>query len=198
MNNLVAIIKRKGLLESVWYGHCCIWQSVLTKIKVYWLQIRGYDIDPSVVLRGRNIFFQSNKKAIQIDKNCEIGVGVKLCAGFNGSIRIDKGVGIYDYTMIDVHSKLEIGENTLIAPFCYITDYDHVTKDRDKPIKVQGYKSAVIEIGKNVWIGAKTVILKGVTIGNNSVVGAGSVVTRDVPANSVAVGSPARVIKNRK
>lgn len=193
--DLLEVIRRKGIVETFFHGINSALGMILSKINIFWLQIRAYDIDSSVNLRGNNLFFQSRKNSIKINKNCEIGYGVKLYAGFEGKIEIKNNVCIFDYTIIDVHNKLEIGENCLVAPFCYIGDYDHVLKDSNLPILDQGYVSKPIRIGANVWIGARSIILKGVTIGDNTVIGAGSVVTRDIPSNSVAVGNSARVIK---
>lgn len=188
-------IRRKGLIETCLLCINSLLGVVITKVKIFWLRIRGYDIDFSVCLRGSNTFFQSRKNSIKVGKGSVIGLNVKLSSGFGGLIVVKNRVGIFDYTIIDIHSRLEIGENTLISPFCYITDYDHVLRDKNIPIIKQGYKTFPIKIGKNVWLGAKVIVLKGVTIGDNTIIGAGSVVTHDIPANCVAVGVPARVIK---
>ena len=91
---------------------------------------------------------------------------------------------------------ISIGRDTLIGEFVTIRDANHGI-DPDKPIRQQPHRTAAIEIGKDVWIGRGAVILPGVKIGDGSVVGANSVVTRSLEAGVVAVGSPARVIKNR-
>ncbi len=195
MGALIQIIKRKGFIESVYQGLLSLTGYTLSKLAVIWLNIRGYDIDFSVGLGGKNSFFQSNKNAISIGKNSSVGFGVKLSAGFGGRIDISENVAVFDYTIIDIHSQLTIGKNTLIAPFCYITDYDHVVKDENKPIIKQGYVNKPIVIGRNVWLGTHVIVLKGVTIGDNTIIGAGSIVTSDIPPNSIAVGNPARVIK---
>jgi len=73
----------------------------------------------------------------------------------------------------------------------------HVFDNIEKPIIEQGVKSSDIIIGNNVWIGHGAYIMPGVKIGDNSIVGAKAVVTKDIPAGSIAVGVPARVIKTR-
>lgn len=90
---------------------------------------------------------------------------------------------------IDVH----IGEHVMIAPNVTITPTGHpVDPDLRKP----GTQFSIpVRIGNNVWIGSNVVILPGVTIGDNSVIGAGSVVTHDIPKNVVAVGNPCRVLR---
>ena len=70
-------------------------------------------------------------------------------------------------------------------------------RDPDRPMRAQGYTTAPIIIGDDVWLGAKSVVLKGVSIGHGAVVGAGSVVTRSLPSGAIAVGAPARVVASR-
>ena len=90
----------------------------------------------------------------------------------------------------DSHAWLiEIGDNVTLAPRVHILAHDASTK------KFLGYtKIGRVTIGNNVFVGAETVVLPGVTIGNNVVIGANSTVTHDIPDNTVAVGSPARVL----
>ncbi|MBF6555709.1 MAG: hypothetical protein IVW52_05960 [Acidimicrobiales bacterium] len=78
-----------------------------------------------------------------------------------------------------------------------IRDHDHAFSSTDVSIVDQGRETAPIRIGDNVWIGGKATITKGVSIGSNSVIGAHAVVVRDLPADCVAVGIPARVIRHR-
>lgn len=93
--------------------------------------------------------------------------------------------------------KIEIGNHCLFADSVHLYDHDHRFDRLDILIKDQGYTTAPIKIGNNVWLGAKVTVLKGVTIGDGVVVGANSVVTSDLPANSVCGGIPAKVIKIR-
>ena len=91
-----------------------------------------------------------------------------------------------------------IGDNTIIGSGCLITDTDShpiLAAERNLPGWPNYTKSKPIVIGKNVFIGARSIVLKGVTIGDGAVVGAGSVVTKDVPANTIVAGNPAKVIK---
>jgi acetyltransferase-like isoleucine patch superfamily enzyme len=78
-----------------------------------------------------------------------------------------------------------------------IRDHNHRFDKLDVPVRLQGMTSAPVRIGRNVWIGGKATITKGVSIGDNAVIGANAVVTHDIPANAIAVGVPARVIKYR-
>lgn len=96
-----------------------------------------------------------------------------------------------------IRGKVHIGKDCSIAPNCMIVGANHCFDKIDVNIKQQGgsYKGIVIQ--PNVWIGANTVVLDGVTIGTGSVIGAGSVVTKSIPPYSIAVGNPCRVIKTR-
>jgi acetyltransferase-like isoleucine patch superfamily enzyme len=195
MEKAVNIIRKKGAIEVVVSTIALVLFHILSKIKIIWLKTRSYNIHFNTDIDISSRFFSSNKGAIEIEEKCFIGRNVDITAGRDGQILIHKRTNINQRTIIDIHNKLEIGENSLIAPDCYICDYDHRYDNSQKAIRDQGYKSAPIVIGNNVWVGAKCIILKNVTIGNNVVIGAGSVVTKDIPDNVVVAGLPVRVIK---
>jgi acetyltransferase-like isoleucine patch superfamily enzyme len=77
-------------------------------------------------------------------------------------------------------------------------DFDHNVSEVERPIRLQGIYKRDVEVGSNVWVGYGACVLRGVRVGDNSIVGTNSVVTRDVPANSVVGGVPARVIRTRE
>jgi acetyltransferase-like isoleucine patch superfamily enzyme len=86
--------------------------------------------------------------------------------------------------------SIHIGDNTMLAERCLITDADW----HDAYHRIYPGKKGPVRIGRNVWLGDSVTVCKGVTIGDNSIVGAASVVTRDIPPNSIAAGNPARVV----
>jgi acetyltransferase-like isoleucine patch superfamily enzyme len=92
---------------------------------------------------------------------------------------------------------IRIGDNVIIGPNCVLRAADHIYSDITKAIKFQGHRGGHIIIEDNCWLGANVVVLKDVTIGKGSIIGAGAVVTRDIPPNSIAVGVPARVMRSR-
>lgn len=96
---------------------------------------------------------------------------------------------------IAVGSSVEIGEDCLVGEMTSIRDHDHDFSSHARPVREQGSNVAPVAIGSNVWLGARVTVTKGVTIGDNAVVGAGAVVTHDIPGNSLAVGVPARVVR---
>jgi len=92
---------------------------------------------------------------------------------------------------------LTFGENCLVGPMCIFRTSNHRFESLSIPIQLQGHVSGDIYIGNDVWIGSHVVVLPGVSIGNSVVIGANSVVTKDIPDYGVAVGSPAMVIRFR-
>ena len=138
--------------------------------------------------------------SIRIGKGVCIWQHARLIAhnGDDGTIKIDIGDGasIHPYAHISAIRSVRIGKGALFASNVYISDHDHDWRDPDDPpISNARVLAAPVDIGPNVWLGERVCVLRGVTIGEGSIVGAGSVVTKDIPARCIAVGAPARVIR---
>jgi acetyltransferase-like isoleucine patch superfamily enzyme len=122
--------------------------------------------------------------------------GVWITAPREARIRIGAGSFLNLGVMVAAQELVEIGEHCMLANGCFVTDANHRHDDLQKPITWQGFESkGPTRIADNCWLGANVVVTSGVTIGERSVIGANSVVTRDVEPFSVAAGIPARVIK---
>lgn len=111
-------------------------------------------------------------------------------------IRIGREVFIGFHSELDVTHQLWIGDHVLIAPGCFITDHGH-RHAAGSLIADQGCDHGPVRIEDDVWLGAKVVVLPGITIGRGAVVAAGAVVTRDVEPMSIVAGVPARKIGAR-
>lgn len=98
---------------------------------------------------------------------------------------------------INTYLDIEVGDASIFADWIYITDFDHRVDRLDIPIKDQGIVTSPTRIGRDVWVGEKASVLRGVDVGDGSVVGSHAVVTRDIPPFSIAVGVPARVVRSR-
>jgi acetyltransferase-like isoleucine patch superfamily enzyme len=99
---------------------------------------------------------------------------------------------------ISAYQHVRIGEQCVIADRAMFIDFDHGVVEVERPIRKQGIYKRDVVVGSNVWIGYGACILRGVSIGDNAIVGTNSVVTKDVPANAVVAGIPARVIRMRE
>ena len=118
--------------------------------------------------------------------------------GNNATIKIGKNCYISQEVIINSRYLIEIGKNVLIGYQVMMMDYDGHTivySDGQKQDSRSKKKTSII-IGDNVWIGARVTILKGVTIGSGTIIGANSCVVSDIPPNTIAVGNPAKVIKD--
>jgi acetyltransferase-like isoleucine patch superfamily enzyme len=145
------------------------------------------------------IYIADGRGRVVLDEGVYLYRGSILEVVKGGEIRIGSGTHIQPYCVLNsVIGKLDIGRNVQIAAHCGFFPYRHRIDDVDVPIQEQGFASkGGIVIDDDVWIGTGVKVMDGVHIGRGSVVGAGAVVTRDVPSYSVAVGNPARVVRRR-
>jgi acetyltransferase-like isoleucine patch superfamily enzyme len=114
-----------------------------------------------------------------------------------GTLRIGDKVVFGKDNTVNCFLDVEFGEATIVADWVYVTDFDHVFDDVTVPIKDQGIVKSPVRIGPDVWLGTKATVLRGTTIGRGCVVAANAVVSSDLPPYSVAVGAPARVVRDR-
>lgn len=138
--------------------------------------------------------------AIHLGENCTVGHGAMI----QGNVAIGDDCSLQAYSILTGYGTIEsptglisIGNGVRIASHCMMIAANHVFDDPNAPIHNQGLQHAPITIEDNVWIGGRVNVTAGVTIGHGSIIGAGSVVTRSIPAMSIAVGAPARVIRQR-
>jgi acetyltransferase-like isoleucine patch superfamily enzyme len=126
-----------------------------------------------------------------------LGDGTKVRC-HEGRVEIGAKTVIGQECTISAYRRVRIGEQCVIADRAMFIDFDHGVVEVERPIRLQGIYKRDVEVGSNVWIGYGACILRGVRVGDNSIVGTNSVVTRDVPANAVVAGIPARVIRMRE
>lgn len=134
---------------------------------------------------------------ISIGKKCSIHENVKILVNKEGKINIGNNTLISTNCNINAGvGKITIGDNVMIAANSYIINNDHEIYQNLSP-KLSGHITRNIIIEDNVWIGANCVILKGVKIGEGAIIGAGSIVTKDIKPYSINVGNPCKMIKFR-
>ena len=141
---------------------------------------------------------QEKRQALMKEMFAELGKGVYIEPPFHanwGGAHCHFGDYVYanfNLTCVD-DTHIYVGENTMLGPNVVLATAGHPILPE---LREKGYQyNMPIHIGKNCWLGAGVIVLPGVTIGDHSVIGAGSIVTRDIPANVVAVGNPCRVLR---
>jgi acetyltransferase-like isoleucine patch superfamily enzyme len=147
---------------------------------------------------GRDLQIQIGRRGrIRFGRFVWIGDGTKIRCHEGEVVIGDKTVLGQDCT-ISAYKRVRIGEQCVVADRAMFIDFDHGVTEVERPIRVQGIYKRDLEVGSNVWIGYGACFLRGARVGDNSIIGTNSVVTRDVPANAVAGGVPARVIRMRE
>jgi acetyltransferase-like isoleucine patch superfamily enzyme len=160
------------------------------------LRARGARVGRKVRLAARCVV--ERPWCLELGERCQLEhqVFIKATAD-TARIRLGRGVFVGFSSEFDVSDELTIGDGVLIAPGCFITDHSH-RHDANEPIAAQGTVRSFVRIEDDVWLGTRSVILPGVTIGRGAIVGAGAVVNRDVSPFSIVAGVPARVIGARR
>jgi acetyltransferase-like isoleucine patch superfamily enzyme len=173
-------------------------QGIQSRWRNLYYRMLGVRLGGYVWMRGIEIPRNYHEIDIAAGASLDRGV-VLLCSGAStGACKIRIGARAYlnRGAILDASQSVEIGTDCAIGPVCYITDHDH-GQDAALPPLGQPLVTAPTRLGQGVWLGAHVIVLKGVTIGDGAVIGAGSVVTKDIPAEAVAVGAPARVVRFR-
>jgi acetyltransferase-like isoleucine patch superfamily enzyme len=182
--------RRNGML-NLKYGRLAL--------RLGWLKLR---------FRGR----------LETDGPCFVGPGVTFEIGRDATLRLGRWSWIGHGSKIRIHEgEASIGAKTVMGQECTISafqhvsigrecivadrvmliDFDHGVVEVERPIRLQGIYKRDVSVGHNCWIGYGACILRGVTVGDNSIVGTNTVVTKDVAPNSVVAGAPARVLRKR-
>ncbi len=152
-------------------------------------------IDDNAVLDAKG---DSDSSFIRCGDEAEISRNAILACKGAGSIALGNFVSIGRNALLSARAPLRIGDNCSIGPYACILASGHDWSDPETPILIQDRDVGEIVIGNNVWIGAHATVLDGVTIGDNSVIGVGAVVTHDIPPYRIAAGAPARVVRIRE
>jgi acetyltransferase-like isoleucine patch superfamily enzyme len=166
----------------------------------WWLKLR---------FRGRlvtdGLCFVCPRVRITIGRGAKLHLGRWSWIGHDCKIRVHEGevfLGaksvVGQECTISAFQHVSIGRECIIADRTMFIDFDHGMVEVERPIRLQGIYKRDVRIGHNVWIGYGACVLRGVTVGNNSVLGTNAVVVDDVPPNAVVGGVPARIIRYRE
>jgi acetyltransferase-like isoleucine patch superfamily enzyme len=147
---------------------------------------------------GPGVVLEIGKTAeVSLGRWCWIGHGTKIRC-HEGRVSIGAKTVMGQECTISAFQNISIGRECVIADRVMLIDFDHGVVEVERPIRHQGIYKRDTRVGNNVWIGYGACILRGVTVGDNAIIGTSAVVTKDVPPNAVVAGVPAKVIRMRK
>ncbi len=166
------------------------WRRLLTRAGWRWRTdgplFLGSGLELQIARRGR----------VEFGRFVWLGQGTKIRC-HEGVVEIGAKTVLGQECTISAYRRVRIGEQCVIADRAMFIDFDHGVVEVERSIREQGIYMREVEVGSNVWIGYGACVLRGVRVGDNSIVGTNSVVTKDVPANAVVAGVPARIVRMR-
>src|SRR5829696_486633 len=164
-----------------------------------WLKLRwrGRLETDGLCFIGPGVTFEIGKDArVRLGRWCWIGHGSKIRA-HEGVVEIGAKSVMGQECTISSFQRVSIGRECILADRVMLIDFDHGVVEVERPIREQGIYKRDVTVGHNCWIGYGAAILRGTTVGDNCILGTYTVVTKDIPPNSVAVGLPAKVVRKR-
>ena len=193
MFRLLRFLRRNDMLNWRYarLGWRYLWRRFLTPAGWRW------ETDGPVFF-GKRLQLQIAKRAtVRFGRFSWIGDGTKIRC-HEGVVEIGEKTVMGQECTISAYKRVRIGEQCVIADRAMFIDFDHGVVEVERPIRVQGIYKRDCIVGSNVWIGYGACFLRGIRVGDNAIVGTNSVVTKDVPANAVVGGVPAKVIRMRE
>lgn len=187
---LLAFARRNGMLTPKYLRLALRWA---------WLKLRwGRRLQTDgLCFVGPGVTFEIGRGAVlRLGRWSWIGHGCKLRV-HEGEAEIGAKTVLGQECTISAFQHVSIGRECILADRVMLIDFDHGVVEVDRPIREQGIYKRDVRVGHNCWLGYGACILRGVTVGDNAIVGTSAVVTREVPENAVVAGIPARVLRMR-
>ena len=176
------------------------WRYAVLIARLAWLKLRfrGRLRTDGLAFVGPGVKFEIGRDAVvHLGRWSWIGHGCKIRA-HEGEVRIGAKTVLGQECTISAFQHVSIGRECIVADRAMLIDFDHGVVETERPIREQGIYKRDVRLGNNVWVGYGACFLRGVTVGDNTVVGTYAVVTRDVPDNAVVAGVPARRLRMRE
>ena len=188
---LIRFLRRKGMLNAK-YGR------LIARLGCWKLRLRRRLLLDGLAFIGPGCSLEVGPRAtLELGRWSWVGHGCKI-RSHEGAVSIGAKTVLGQECTISSFQHVSIGRECVIADRVMLIDFDHGMVEVERPIRLQGIYKRDVRVGNNVWIGYGACVLRGVTVGDNAVIGTNAVVTRDVPANAVVGGVPARVIRMRE
>jgi acetyltransferase-like isoleucine patch superfamily enzyme len=180
-------------------NHMLSWGYAYLLLRLAWFKLRFRSR-----LQVDGVAFICPGVTFEIGRNATLRLGRWSWVGNGSKIRVHEGeVSIGAKTVmgqectISAFQRVSIGRECILADRVMLIDFDHGVVEVERPIREQGIYKRDVRVGHNCWVGYGACVLRGCTIGDNSILGTYAVVTKDLPENSVAAGVPAKVIRKR-
>ena len=188
---MVRFMRRHGMLNLPY-------ARLLARLAWLKLRFRGRLVTDGIAFVGPGVKLQIGPDAkVVLGRWSWIGHGTKIRA-HEGEVRIGAKTVLGQECTISSFQHVSIGRECIVADRVMMIDFDHGAAEVERPVRHQGIYKRDVRVGHNVWVGYGACFLRGVTVGDNTIIGTHSVVTRDVPDNAVVGGVPARVVRMRK
>lgn len=188
---MARFMRRHGMLNLSY-------ARLLARLAWLKLRFRGRLITDGIAFVGPGVKLEIGPDAqVVLGRWSWIGHGTKIRA-HEGEVRIGAKTVLGQECTISSFQHVSIGRECIVADRVMLIDFDHGVVEVERPVRHQGIYKRDVRVGHNVWVGYGACFLRGVTVGDNTIVGTYSVVTRDVPDNAVVGGAPARVVRMRE
>jgi len=188
--HLLRFLRAHGMLNPRYLG-------LFLRLARLKLRFRGRLQTDGLAFVGPGVTMEIGPRArVVLGRWSWLGHGCKLRV-HEGELRIGAKTVLGQECTISAYQHVSIGRECIVADRVMLIDFDHGTVETERPIRDQGIYKRDVRVGHNVWIGYGACLLRGVSVGDNAVIGTNSVVARDVSANSVVGGVPARVLRMR-
>jgi acetyltransferase-like isoleucine patch superfamily enzyme len=187
---LLRFMRRNGMLNRHYATLIARWAW----LKLRW---RGRLRTDGLCFVCRGVTFEIGRDArVVLGRWSWLGHGTKVRA-HEGEVEIGAKTVLGQECTISAYQHVSIGRECIVADRVMIIDFDHGAVEVERPVRLQGIYKRDVRVGHNVWLGYGACVLRGVTIGDNAIVGTNAVVTKDVEPNAVVGGAPARVLRMR-
>jgi len=188
-----------ALLRFLHTHRMLTWGYAKLALRLVWLKLRfGRRLrTDGIAFVGPGVKFEIGREAtVRLGRWSWIGHGCKIRA-HEGEVLIGAKTVLGQECTISAFQHISIGRECIVADRVMLIDFDHGVVETERPIREQGIYKRDVNVGHNVWVGYGACFLRGVTVGDNCVVGTYAVVNRDVPSNAIVAGVPARILRMR-
>ena len=189
---LLRFMRRHGMLNAK-YGRLVVRLLRRRYLTTYGRRLK---LDGLAFIGPRVVIQIGRQGRVELGRWSWLGHGTKVRC-HEGVVSIGAKTVLGQECTISAYQNVSIGRECVIADRVMLIDFDHGVVEVERPIRLQGIYKRDVHVGHNCWIGYGACILRGVTVGDNAVIGTNTVVTKDVPENAVVGGVPARVLRMR-